>query len=106
MEVPVLLWKMHPSKRLSKFSSCSGQEKCPSSDSNHPGRTQDQGRLMMVTPKRLLASSHLQPWDVSNLCHHFPEDVPFCVGTERSNVMGWLAAKLVSLRMSLVDNLF
>lgn len=75
-------------------------------DSKHPGRTQDQGRLMMVTLKRLLASSHLQPWDVSSLCHQFPEHVPFCVGTDRSSVMGWMSAKLGSLRMSLVNNLF
>lgn len=27
MEVLVLLWKMHPSERLNKFSSSSGQEK-------------------------------------------------------------------------------
>jgi len=77
-------------------------DQCPSLDSEHPGRTQDQDRLMMVTPKTV----GFQPLNMSNLCHWFPEHVPFCVGADRSSVMGWLAAKMGSLRMSLVDNLF
>lgn len=47
-----------------------------------------------------------QSWDVSHLCHRFPEQVPLCVGTDRSSVMGWLAAKLGSPRMSLVNDIF
>lgn len=59
-----------------------------------------QGRLMMVTPKRLS-----QPFPALRLVQSVspvPRSGLFCVGTDRSGVMGWLAAELGVL----VNNLF
>lgn len=65
------------------------------------------GRLIMVSPKVLLASTYLQLWDMCSLCHWFPVHV-LCGHSQEQRATAVCKASLrdPTLRMPLVDNLF